>query len=215
MEDVLEIYKRPYNSRYPVVCMDESNKQLKISKAEEIPSQPGKTRKIETRYESNGVSNIFLSFEPLAGKRFVTIAPRRRRLDWAAHIQHLVENIYAKAERIILIVDNLNIHTGAALYETLPPQRARKILDKLEIHYTPKHGSWLHIAEIELSHLARQCINRRIGTQQILAEEVAFWCKERNQWGAAVNWQFTTQEARIKLKKLYPDINNKVKINEM
>jgi transposase len=202
---VLELYKKPYNVSEPIVCMDELNKQLKQSKAADKPVRSGRVNRIETRYERNGTCNIFLSFEPLAGKRVVTLSTRRRRVDWSEHIQNLVK-AYPKAKKIILIVDNLNIHTGAALYENLPAKQAREILNRLEIHYTPKHGSWLNVAEIELSHLSRQCLARRMGDEEMLRKEVKAWCKRRNEECSVVDWQFTTQDARIKLKKLYPTI---------
>lgn len=209
MEDVLALYKKPYDEKHPVVCMDELNKQMKQSKVADIPLKRGRSTRIETRYERNGTCNIFLSFEPLRGKRVVTLSTRRRRADWSVHIQNLVK-AYPEAKKIILIVDNLNIHTGAALYETLLPEHARKILDRLEIHYTPKHGSWLNVAEIELSHLGRQCLARRIGDEETLRSEVEAWCQKRNEECSVVDWQFTTQDARIKLKKLYPTVCDNV-----
>ena len=214
MEDVLDIYKRPYNEDYPVVCMDESSKQHQAGKKENLPAKPGKTERFDTGYERNGTSNMLLSFEPLKGKRYVDVSERRTRIDWAKHIQKLVEEHYPKAKKILLVCDNLNIHTGAALYELLPPKKAKKILDRLEIHYTPKHGSWLNIAEIELSHLSRQCLNRRFKDIEEVKREVTAWLKARNTNASVVDWQFTVDNARIKLKKLYPTISNNVKINE-
>lgn len=206
MEDVLDVYKRPYDEAYPVICMDESSKQHRQSKLDNVPAKPGCVERFDTGYERNGSSNIFLSFEPLTSKRFVEVSERRTRLDWAKHIQKLVEEHYPKAEKIILVLDNLNIHTGASLYELLPPEKAKRILDKIEFHYTPKHGSWLNMAEIELSHLFRQCVNRRIADIDELRREVSAWSERRNQRSAVVNWRFTTADARIKLKKLYPVI---------
>ena len=161
MEHVLDLYKRPYDKDYPLVCMDESSKQHQARKKENLSAKPGKIERFDTGYECNGTSNVLLSFELLKGKRYIDISERRTRLDWAKHIQKLVEEHYPKAKKILLVCDNLNIHTGAALYELLPPKKAKKIVDRLEIHYTPKHGSWLNIAEIELSHLSRQCLSRR------------------------------------------------------
>jgi transposase len=210
MENILEIYKRPYNKDYPVICMDESNKQHEQNKIKNLPPKPGQLEKFDTRYERNGLSNIFLSFEPLSGKRWINVLERRTRIDWAKHIQELVEKRYPNAKKIILVVDNLNIHTGAALYELLEPARARKIVEKLEIHYTPKHGSWLNMAEIELSHLSRQCLNRRLADINEVKKEVDIWMEERNEKSCVINWQFTTKDARIKLSKLYPTISDKI-----
>lgn len=204
MEDVLTVYKRPYDPTYPVVCMDETNKQQLIDKREPIEMKPGKPQKFDTEYERNGTSNIFMAFEPLAGKRFVDVTARRTKKDWARYIKKLVDEVYPNAIKIVLVMDNLNTHKGASLYEVFEPAEARRILDKLEIHYTPKHGSWLNMAELELSHLSRQCLNRRIPNQKILKEEVTEWYKERNGREVKVNWQFTAEDARVKLKKLYP-----------
>jgi transposase len=204
MEDILTVYKRPYDSDYPVVCMDETNKQQLIDKREPIEMKPGKPQKFDTEYERNGTSNIFMAFEPLAGKRFVDVTNRRTKKDWARYIKKLVDELYPNAIKIVLVMDNLNTHKGASLYEVFEPAEARRMLDKLEFHYTPKHGSWLNMAELELSHLSRQCLNRRIPNQKILREEVTAWYKERNEREVKVNWQFTAEDARIKLKKLYP-----------
>ena len=214
MENVLDVYKRPYNAAYPVICMDESSKQNQVGKLKNIPSKPGKIERFDTGYERNGTSNILLSFEPLTGKRYIDVSERRTRIDWAKHIRKLVEKHYPKAKKILLVCDNLNIHTGAALYELLPPKKAKKIVDRLEFHYTPKHGSWLNIAEIELSHLARQCLNRRLRDISVVTTEIAAWLKNRNEKAHIVNWRFTVDDARIKLKRLYPTIINQVKINE-
>ena len=206
MEDVLEVYKRPYDSKRPVVCMDELSKQTVKETRNPIPSKPGKAVRYDTEYERNGTSNVFIGFEALKGKRYVKVTDRRTKLDWAKYIKEIVDIEYADAERIILVMDNLNTHTGSSLYEAFPPKEAKRILDKLEIHYTPKHGSWLNMAEIELSHLSRQCLNRRIPDQDSLREEVSAWCKNRNKANAVANWQFTTENARIKLHKLYPTV---------
>jgi hypothetical protein len=204
MEDVLDVYKRPYDEKRPVVCMDETNKQQLKEVRAAIPIEPGKPERFDTEYERNGTSNIFISFEPLKGKRRLKVTDNRRRVDWAYFIKDIVDIDYPDAEKIVLVMDNLNTHSGASLYETFAPAEARRILEKLEIHYTPKHGSWLNIAELELSHLSRQCLDRRIENQEKLTKEVAAWERRRNQKEVKVNWQFTTEKARIKLKKLYP-----------
>lgn len=214
MEDILETYKQAYDPAYPVICMDESNKQHEKAKIKGTSAKPGKLERFDTSYEKNGVSNIFLSFEPLTGKRYVNVAERRTRLDWAKHIRELVEVHYPDAQKIKLVVDNLNIHTGAALYELLEPAYARKILEKIEFHYTPKHGSWLNMAEIELSHLFRQCLNRRLDNMDEVEREVKAWVEHRNKNAYVVNWQFTTEDARIKLKRLYPNIKDKINLIE-
>lgn len=205
MEDVLDVYKRPYDERYPVICMDETNKQQVKEVRAPLPMEPGKVERYDTEYERNGTSNIFLSFEPLAGKRRVKVTEQRTRTDWAHFIKEIVDNDYPHAERIILVMDNLNTHSGASLYQTFPPAEAKRILDRLEIHYTPKHGSWLNMAELELSHLSRQCLDRRIPDRDTLVNETKAWMNDRNKKNIKVDWQFTTDDARIKLKKLYPD----------
>lgn len=204
MEDVLDVYKRPYNEKYPVVCMDESSKQHLKETRKPIPMKPGESQRYDSEYERNGTSNIFLSYEPLKGKRNLKVTDHRKKKDWADFIKELVDNDYADAEKVVLVMDNLNTHTGSSLYERFPPAEAKRILDKLEIHYTPKHGSWLNIAEIELSHLSRQCLDRRIPDQETMRNEVLAWTKTRNKEATIVNWQFTTDDARIKLKRLYP-----------
>lgn len=204
MEDILDIYKRPYDERYPVVCMDESNKQLIQETRTYIPVKPGQPERFDAEYERNGVCNIFLHFEPLQGKRRIQVRDHRKKSDWSYFIKELVDEEYAIAEKIILVMDNLNIHSDASLYETLARAEAKRILDKLEIHYTPVHSSWLNIAEIELSHLNRQCLDRRISDKETFVREVSAWNRQRNEEAAVVNWQLTTEDARIKLKKLYP-----------
>lgn len=204
MEDVLDVYKRPYDEKCPVVCMDETNKQHIKETRKPIPAKPGKPERFDTEYERDGTSNIFLSFEPLTGKRNLKVTDHRKRTDWAHFIKEMVDNDYPDVEKIVLVMDNLNTHAGASLYETFEPAEAKRILDKLEIHYTPKHGSWLNMAELELSHLSRQCLDRRIPDQKTMINETSAWCKARNEKAVKVNWQFTTEDARIKLKKLYP-----------
>jgi len=206
MEDVLDVYKRPYDEKNPVVCLDETNKQQIKEVRSIIPAEPGKPERFDTEYERNGTSNIFLSCEPLAGKRQIKITDHRTKIDFAEFIKELVDVHYRDANKIVLVMDNLNTHNGSSLYEKFEPVEAKRILDKLEIHHTPKHGSWLNMAEIELSHLSRQCLDRRIGDQETIEKEALAWCKERNSKTVKIDWQFTTTDARIKLKKLYPVI---------
>lgn len=208
MEDVLKVYERPYDERKPVVCMDEISKQLVKETTRPLPMNPGESMRYDTEYERNGTSNVFLSFEPLKGKRNLKVTDRRTKIDWAYFIRDLVDKDYAHAEKVVLVMDNLNTHTGSSLYETFSPAEARRILDKLEIHYTPKHGSWLNMAEIELSHLSRQSLDRRIPDKDTLVRELLAWLTTRNKEASTVDWQFTTHEARIKLKKLYPSIQD-------
>ena len=206
MEDVLEVYRRPYDAQHPLVCMDESSKQHTLEVRPPLLMEPGKAERFDTEYERNGVSNIFMFFEPLAGKRMVNVTGRRTAIDWAHQIRELVDVHYPDAPRITLVMDNLNTHVGGSLYKTFAPQEARRILDRLEIHYTPKHGSWLNMAEIELSILSRQCLNCRIPDQTTLKKEVLAWAKARNVHASPMEWRFTTEDARIKLKKLYPSL---------
>ena len=207
MEDVLDIYKRPYDSKRPVVCMDETSKQLIKETRNPIPASPGESLRYDAEYERNGTCNIFLSCEPLAGKRSTKVTNQRKKTDWAQFIKELVDNDYPLADKIVLVMDNLNTHDGSSLYETFEPAEAKRILDKLEIHYTPKHGSWLNMAEIELSHLSRQCLDRRIPDKEIFIREISEWNKQRNAEEATIDWQFTAVDARIKLKRLYPVLN--------
>lgn len=207
MEDVLEVYKRPYDEKQPLICMDESSKQQVKEVRAPIPATPGKVAKYDSEYERNGVSNIFMFYEPLQGKRHVDVTDRRTAVDWAHQVRDLVDIHYPDAEKITLVMDNLNTHTGASLYKAFEPQEARRILERLEIHYTPKHGSWLNMAEIELSALSRQCLNRRIPEQEMLKKEVAAWQQKRNANASPADWRFTTDDARVKLKKLYPTLN--------
>lgn len=204
MEDVLSVYQRPYESRFPQICMDEISKQLLTEVREPLPSKPGAVAKQDGEYHREGVRNLFLACEPLTGWRCVQVTERRTRDDWATFVRELVEVHYPHAERIVLVLDNLNTHTTASLYEAFPPTLARRLAEKLEIHYTPKHGSWLNMAEIELSVLARQCLRQRIGSQPELERHVTTWQQERNVQAVKVNWRFTTDDARIKLKRLYP-----------
>ncbi len=206
MEETLELYKKPYDPRHPVVCMDESSKQQIKEVRQPLPPQAGTAARYDTEYERNGVSSLFMFFEPLAGWRRVEVTDQRTAVDWAKQIKTLVDQDYPKAEKITLVSDNLNTHVGASLYKAYAPEEARRILDKLEIHYTPKHGSWLNMAEIELSILSKQCLDRRIPDQEMLKQEVRVWMEQRNNSSAPMSWRFTTQDARIKLKRLYPKI---------
>jgi len=207
MEDILEVYTRPYDQKRPQVCLDEASKQLLADARPGQPVAPGRVKREDYEYERNGVRNLFLWSEPLRGKRHVTITERRTKVDWARVIKDLVDVHYPDAERIVLVMDNLNTHTPGSLYEAFSPGEAKRLAGKLEIHYTPKHGSWLNIAEIELSTMSGQCLDRRIADRETLEREVAAWEAERNALGGPVNWRFTTEDARVKLKRLYPSID--------
>jgi hypothetical protein len=206
MEDVLAVYVRPYDPRVPQVCMDEISKQLLGEIREALPMEPGHPERQDYEYERHGVCNIFLACEPLAGKRYSKVTTQRTKVDWAHFIQEVVDVHYTDAEKIVLVLDNLNTHTPAALYEVLPPAEARRLVAKLEIHYTPKHGSCLNMAEIELSVLSQHPLSQRIGTQAQLQRQVEARQQRRNQQAVTVDWRFTTEDARIKLKHLYPSI---------
>jgi hypothetical protein len=206
MEDVLEVYTRPYDPKWPQVCMDEQPVQLIGETRIPLPVRPDQPARYDYEYVRNGVANIFLACEPLTGQRQVQVTNRRTAVDWAHFICDLVEVHYPEAERIVLVMDNLNTHSLGSLYEAFPPAEARRLASKLEIHYTPAHGSWLDMAEIELSVLTRQCLNRRIADRATLDAEVAAWQQRRNAAGAPVRWRFTTADARIKLHRLYPSI---------
>ncbi len=204
MEEVLGVYHRPYDPRFPQVCMDETSKQLMGETRTPVPTAPGRPARLDYEYERHGVRNLFLFVEPLRGWRHVQVTERRTKQDWAHAIHDLVDVHYPDAERIVLVLDNLNTHVGSALYETFPPTEARRLLDRLELHDTPLHGSWLNMAEIELSILARQCLDRRIPDHDTLAREVAAWEATRNARQCVITWRFTTADARIKLHRLYP-----------
>ena len=208
MEDVLTVYKRVFNPDEPLVCMDETSKQLTAETRRSIPAAPGRPERYDYEYERNGVCNLFMFFEPLAGKRQVSVTDRRTKVDWAMQVKQLLDVHYPKAQKVTLVMDNLNTHTGASLYEVFEPNEARRLLDRLQIHYTPKHGSWLNMAEIELNVLNNQCLDRRIAEKSFLQSEITAWENERNQRASAPNWQFTTQDARIKLKRLYPSLDD-------
>ena len=206
MEDVLEVYTRPYDERFPQVCLDEKSKQLVGEVREPLAARPGRGARHDYEYERNGRANLFIVSEPLIGWRHLSVTERRTKIDWAHCVKELVDVHYPYAERIVVVMDNLNTHTPAALYEAFAPSEARRIARKLEIHYTPKHGSWLNMAEIELSVLARQCLDQRIPDRETLAEEVNAWEAERNAAESSIAWRFTSADARIKLKHLYPEI---------
>lgn len=206
MEDVLEVYCRPYDPAYPVVCMDEASKQLLKEVRPSLPAKPGQTEKFDCEYERSGTSNLFVFVEPLAGKRFLAVTDRRTKTDWAWQIKTMLDVRHPEAEKVVLVMDNLNTHRFSSLYETFSPKEARRLIDRLELHYTPKHGSWLNVAEIELQVLTSQCLNRRIADKTTLTREVDAWQQQRNQANAKIDWQFTTEDARIKLKRLYPTI---------
>jgi hypothetical protein len=204
---VLDVYQRPYDPNRPQVCFDESSKQLIGEVTPGTLLQPSRPAREDYEYVRNGTANLFMFSEPLAGRREVKVTAQRTKIDFAYAIRDLVDKHYPKAERIVLVMDNLNTHKPASLYEAFPPHEAQRLLGKLEIHYTPKHGSWLNMAEIELGILSRQCLNRRIPEQGTLKSEVAAWATQRNASHRKIDWQFTTKNARIKLKRLYPVAN--------
>lgn len=206
MEDVLDVYKRPYDPRRPQVCFDERPKQLVAEVRAVLPGYPGRPARYDYEYKRNGVANIFMMFEPLAGRRQVKVTKRRTKKDWAWCMRQLVDELYPEAEKIVLVMDNLNTHSKASLYEAFEPAEAKRIADKLEIHYTPKHGSWLNMAEIEMSVMSRQSLTERMDNTERLEHQVTGWAGKRNGKGSKVDWRFTTADARIKLKKLYPSI---------
>jgi DDE superfamily endonuclease len=208
MEDVLDVYTRPYDPARPMVCLDETSRQLLDEVTPPLPLTPGTPARQDHEYVRGGVCNLFVVTEPLRGWRHVRVSARRTRLDWAATIQELVDVYYPGAEKIVLVLDNLNTHSPASLYEAFPPAEAKRLADRLEIHYTPKHGSWLNMAEIELAVLARQCLDRRVPDQETLTREVAAWEERRNGTPCTINWRFTTADARIKLKHLYPSFQD-------
>jgi len=208
MEDVLDVYTRPPDPRRPLVCMDEVSKQLVGEVRPPLPLRPGDPERYDAEYVRNGVANIFAVCEPLVGRREFTVTDRRTKIDWAHLIKDLVDVRHPQAETIVLVMDQLNTHDPASLYEAFPPAEAKRIGDKLEIHYIPKHGSWLNIAEIELSILSRQCLDQRIPDVSTLTQEVHAHQNRRDALGGKVNWRFTTADARIKLKRLYPSIHD-------
>lgn len=204
MEDVLEVYRRPYDPQRPLICMDEMPKQLLTDTRETMPVQPGKAERFDYEYKRGGVADVFMLFEPLAGKRHIEITDQRRRVEWAEVMRIVADELYPEAEKIVVVLDNLNTHVLAAFYLTFEPCEARRLIERFEFHYTPKHGSWLNMAEIELSALVRQCLDRRIPDKDSLIREVKAWEDQRNSEVIKVHWQFTTADARVKLKSLYP-----------
>jgi transposase len=206
MEDVLEVYTRPYDPLRPQICMDETSKQLLRDTKEPLPMEPARVERRDYEYERGGVVNLFLFCEPLQGRRWVDVTQRRTKTDWAHQIKELVDERYPEAERIVLVMDNLNTHTPASLYEAFEPAEARRLAEKLEIHYTPKHGSWLNMTEIELSVLSRQCLERRVADFEALEAEVAAWQERRDEKGGKIDWRFRTDDAHIKLERLYPSL---------
>jgi transposase len=204
MEDVLEVYTRPYDPLRPVVCMDETSKQLLRDTRQSLPMEPARVQRVDYEYERGGVANVFMFLEPLAGRRWIDITEHRTKRDWARQIEELVDVRYPEAEKIVLVMDNLNTHTPASLYEAFEPKEAKRVAEKLEIHYTPKHGSWLNMAEIELCVLSRQCLERRVPDFETLQSEAQAWQHRRDAAGITIDWRFTTDDARIKLKRLYP-----------
>ena len=204
MEDTLEVYQRPYDAQRPLVCFDEGTKQLVQDIRTPLPAAAGRPERIDYEYERHGMGNLFMMFEPLAGRREVLVTERRTAVDYAEAIQHLVDVSYPSAAKIVLMQDNLNTHKLASLYEAFLPEDARRLIDKLEVHYTPKHGSWLNMAAIELGVLRGQGLDRRIPDFPTLTSEVTAWQRARNAAQVKVDWQFTTADARVKLKRLYP-----------
>ena len=204
MEDVLQVSKRPYDPARPVVCLDETSKQLIGETRTPVPAEPGPLQRIDYEYERKGTANRFMVFEPLAGRRWVEATARRTAVDFATVVRRWADEYYPHAEKIVLVMDNRNTPKLASLYEAFTPEEARRLAERLEIHYTPKHGSWLDMAETQLSVLARQCLNRRIDSLEVLIREIRAWEKQRNEAACKINWRFTTADARIKLKRLYP-----------
>jgi transposase len=204
MEDVLSVYTRPYDPKRPQICLDELLKELHGEVRPPLPPAPGQPRREDYEYEREGRANLFLWYEPLQSRRQVEVTERRTMVDWAHVVKDLVDVHYPDAEQIVLVMDNLNTHSPASLYQAFAPAEAKRLADKLEIHWTPKHGSWLNAAEIELAILSKQCLGRRIPDRETLQAEVSAWEETRNSLGTGVDWRFTTEDARIKLKHLYP-----------
>jgi DDE superfamily endonuclease len=204
MEDVLEVYHRPHDPSRPMVCMDECSKQLIAEVRDPLPPRPGDVAKYDSAYERRGTANMFMAVEPLAGQRTVQVTDQRTRIDWAMFMRDLLLIVYPEAAALVLVMDNLNTQSIASLYEAFDPATALALAARLEIHYTPKHGSWLHMAETALRVLSRQCLDRRLESKAFLTQEVDTWAKERNQAFTKIDWRFTTADARVKLKRLYP-----------
>jgi hypothetical protein len=206
MEDVLQVYTRPYDPARPLICMDEINTQLLADTREPLPMEPGKPKREDYEYQREGVCNVFLACEPLAGRRYTMVAAQRTKQEWAQFIRRLSDESYPDADQIVLVMDNLNTHTLASLYEVFPVAEARRLCQRFEVHYTPKHASWLNMAEIELSALDRQCLSQRLVSLEKAEQQVAAWTARRNQQQVAITWRFTAEDASIKLKHLYPSI---------
>jgi hypothetical protein len=206
MEDVLEVYRRPHDPRHPVVCLDETFTQLIGEAREPLPAAPGRVERYDCVYVRNGTASLFLAFEPLAGWRHVAVTDGRKRADWALFVRALVEERYRDAEKVVLVMDQLNTHTPASLYETFPPEEAKRLVDRIELHHTPKHGSWLNMAEIEFSALVRD-LPERVGNRPALEQHVRAWQQARNEVEVTARWRLTTADARIRLRKLYPTTN--------
>jgi len=204
MEDVLAVYQRPYDACRPLICLDEASRQLIAETRTALRGKPGKPKRVDAEYRRCGTASVFMINAPLEGKRYVRVREHRTRKDFAAVILELCDELYPKADKIVLVMDNLNTHNTASLYEAFEPSLARRLAEKLEIHYTPKHGSWLDMAEIELSILSRQCMNDYFESREQLEERITPWERTRNDLQAGINWRFTTADARIKLKRLYP-----------
>ena len=204
MEDVLEVYRRPRDPNKPLLCIDESSKQLTLETRTPIPMQPGQLRREDHEYERNGTANIFMMFAPLEGWRHVEVTDRRTAIDYAHLLKRASDVDFPKAEKILLVQDNLNTHNWSSLYEAFPADEARRLVERFEWHYTPKHGSWLDMAESELGALTKQCLDRRIPDKKTIIKEIAAWERERNKNKTKADWQFTTANARVKLKRLYP-----------
>jgi len=202
---VLDVYSRPFDPRFPVICMDEASRQLVAEIRQPLPMRPGDPKRVDSEYVRKGTCNLFLFCEALAGRRYVRVTERRTTIDWAWALRDLLQEHYSAAEKIVLVMDNLNTHTPGSLYQAFAPEEAHALTNRLEIHYTPKHGSWLNIAECEFSVLQRQCLDRRIECAELLAREVHAWESARNQQASKVNWHFKTDDARIKLRRLYPE----------
>jgi len=207
MEQVLDVYKRPYNKANPVVCMDETPKQLIKEVRKAVPMKTGFEKRVDYEYSRSGVCNVFMVSEPLAGKRYMKVTQKRTKKDWALLVQYICDKLYPNAKIITLIMDNLASHSAAALYETFAPAEAKRLWDRLDFVFTPKHGSWLNMAEIELNVLTKQCLNRRIDKINTVKTEVRAWQNHRNNKKAKIKWQFTTDQARVKLHRLYPSIH--------
>lgn len=214
MEDVLEVYTRPYDPLRPQVCLDEGSVQLLSERREPIEMKPGKVKRVDYEYEREGFCSIFLACEPLKGKTVLQVSERRTKVDFAHFVKHLIDDIYPDAEKLVLVMDNLNTHTPGSFYQVFPPEEAMRLWKKLEIHYTPLHGSWLNMAEIELSVLGRQALSERLKDLPALRERVAAWQSRRSAHPVTIDWRFTAADARIKLKRLYPSIETSAPIEE-